>query len=110
MADKLLTLKEAAEYLKLSEEEIHRLVEKGEIPAYQVGGMYLRFKEEHILALKDRGHGPKEGSQPKRHRATSVAYDSFIDKLNDFVYFNDFYIISALLIILLFYIILRSIT
>ena len=52
MSDKLLTLKEAAECLRLSEKEIRDLVSEGKIPAYHVGGMYLRFKEENIFSLR----------------------------------------------------------
>ena len=39
MHEKLLNIKEVAESLGLSEEEVKDLVSKGEIPAYKIGGV-----------------------------------------------------------------------
>lgn len=106
MTEKLLTLKEAAECLGLSEEEVRSLVEKGEIPAYQIGGMYLRFKEEQILSLKPRY---SKGISTRSKKEDSSGKESFISKVEDFFYFSNFYIISAIIIIVLLYIIYKSI-
>lgn len=109
MTDKLLTLKEAAECLGLSEEEVRRLVAKGEIPAYQIGGMYLRFKEEQILLLKPRYSKRASAISDKGEKETFQGKESFLSKIQDFFYFNNFYIISTIIIIALLYIIYISI-
>lgn len=109
MTDKLLTLKEAAECLGLSEEEVRRLVEKGEIPAYQIGGMYLRFKEEQILSLKPRYLKKTSAVSVRKEKETFKEKESFISRIQDFFYFSNFYIVSALIIIALLYIIYKSI-
>ena len=41
--EKLLTVKDVAEYLQLDEHTIYRMARRGEIPAYKVAGQW-RFK------------------------------------------------------------------
>jgi len=45
--EKLMTVKEVAEYLRLDEHTVYRMARKGEIPAYKVAGQW-RFKKEHL--------------------------------------------------------------
>jgi len=45
--DKLLTLYELAEYLKLNKFTIYRMVENGKLPAIRVANQW-RFKEKDI--------------------------------------------------------------
>ena len=52
MPEKLLTIREVAEHLKVSEEEVKRLVDIGEIPAYRIGGSFLRFRKEQLDAIR----------------------------------------------------------
>tara|TARA_R110001583_G_scaffold165023_1_gene317485 strand:- start:5071 stop:5247 length:177 start_codon:yes stop_codon:yes gene_type:complete len=49
MADEILTLKELAEYLKLTEKTAYRLAAEGKLPGFKVGGSW-RFKSEDINA------------------------------------------------------------
>ncbi|MFH1867442.1 MAG: helix-turn-helix domain-containing protein [Candidatus Omnitrophota bacterium] len=109
MAEKLLTLKEASEVLGLTEAEVQRLAEQGAVPAYQIGGKYLRFKEEQVLQLKSRQ--PKEFSKTtsSAERNDSPEKDSLVLKIRDFFYFNDFYIIASAMIAALLFIIINSI-
>lgn len=109
MTEKLLTLKEAAESLGLSEAEVRRLVEKEVIPAYQIGGRYLRFKKEQVLQLKVKYPKDSGDSSGKRRKNTPADKEPLLSKVGDFLYFNDFYIISAATIAALVYIILNSI-
>lgn len=48
--EKLLKLKEAQEYLRVSRSTVLRMIAKGEIKAYKVGGM-LRFYERDLKAV-----------------------------------------------------------
>lgn len=124
MHDKLLNIKEVAEYLNLPEDMVKDLVTKGEIPAYKVGGLLLRFKKEQVeqyhrksasdsvpenAAAADRienrfAHltGDRDTGRGRRvfkRQGASVPY-SFLEKLEDFLYYNDFYILSLILLIL----------
>lgn len=91
MPEKLLTAAEVAKYLSIPEKEVDRLVADGRLTGYKIGGTFLRFKPEQVEALRriypwDKG------------RVT--------DRLADFFYFNDFYILSAVLVLFLLAIIL----
>ncbi|KPK96701.1 MAG: hypothetical protein AMJ95_12700 [Omnitrophica WOR_2 bacterium SM23_72] len=94
--DKLLTIREAAELLGVTEQEVIDLAEEGKIPAYNIGGVYLRFKPEHIQQARQKIKKPLKSKV------------SLIDRLYDFFYFNDFYILAVLIIILMLIIILKS--
>lgn len=45
--DKILTIKEVAEYLRLVEKTVYRLASERKIPAFKVGGSW-RFKKAEI--------------------------------------------------------------
>lgn len=129
-----MNIKEVADYLRISEEEVKDLVTKGEIPAYKVGGLLLRFKKDQVEYYRkksasgdipqggppeamlaggglpankpesrfahlvgDRGTGA--GRRIFRRQGEAVPY-SFVEKLEDFLYYNDFYILSIILLFL----------
>ena len=102
MAEKLLNVKEVCQYLDLSEAELRKLVDKGEIPAYRLGGTILRFRKDQIDQIKAQGV-PKLSELEEE--ALSTIADSRAERLSDFLYFNDFYIISAIISIVLLIII-----
>ncbi len=49
MTDEILTLKEVANYLKLTEKTAYRLAADGKLPGFKVGGSW-RFKREDVSA------------------------------------------------------------
>lgn len=98
MREKLLTVRETAQYLGVTEGEVIDLTEKGTIPAYKVGGVYLRYTKEQLDTVK---HKIKPASQEELTRY------SLFEKLGDFMYYNDFYIFSLLFISLLIFLILN---
>lgn len=99
--EKLLTIREAAHYLNISEKEIVNLSQEGKIPAYKIGGVYLRFKQEQLDKLKE--------FVAKKYGQQIVTFDMpFFSRLRDFVYFNDFYIISAMIIAVLAFLIIKG--
>lgn len=133
MPEKLLTIREVAEHLKVSEDEVKRLVDIGEIPAYRIGGSFLRFRKEQLDAIqreidevetsepekKAAPHLDKRGKPAhfytdlerdiKRKEPVTRQYDySFAERVRDFFYFNDFYIISFAIVFFLIYLIFRS--
>lgn len=132
MPEHLLNIKEVAEYLGVSEEEVKRLVDMGEMPAYKIGDSFLRFRKEQVDAIKQeisdvekedpnrvevkldakghQTHAYTEIEKQIRLKTPAVRqYDySFTEKISDFFYYNDFYILSGVIIAVLLVIILRS--
>lgn len=49
MTDEILTLREVAEYLKLTEKTAYRLAAEGKLPGFKVGGSW-RFKRQDVAA------------------------------------------------------------
>ncbi|WP_085299716.1 methylation-associated defense system helix-turn-helix domain-containing protein MAD1 [Cognaticolwellia mytili] len=47
MVDQILTLKEVAAYLKLTEKTAYRLASEGKLPGFKVGGSW-RFKRDDL--------------------------------------------------------------
>ena len=98
--ERLLTIRDVALLLGVSEKEIMDLAESGSLPAYKIAGIYLRFKRTQVEEFKKTFTGsPHESHAPKK--------SSLGDELSDFFYFNDFYILSALLILLVLVLIFR---
>ncbi|NQT46361.1 MAG: helix-turn-helix domain-containing protein [Candidatus Omnitrophica bacterium] len=102
MNEKLLTLKEVSDYLGISEGEIEELVNEGKFPAYKIGGMFLRFRREQVELARQRFLVPSSKADEQkladwRSPGVDEAGD-FFEKLKDFLYFNDFYIVSTLVI------------
>lgn len=100
--EKLLTVRDVSLILNISEKEVIDLAESGKIPAYKVGGVYLRFKQEQIEAFK------KSSKPPSLHKTETSPEYSFKDRVTDFFYTNDFYILAFLIILLLIYIIFKG--
>jgi len=98
--EKLLTIRDAALLLGISEKEVMDLAENGKLPAYKIGGVYLRFKRTQLEEFK------KTLVTVTHHTGAPQKY-TLKDQLSDFLYFNDFYILSFLLILLILFLIFR---
>ncbi|MBL7155537.1 MAG: helix-turn-helix domain-containing protein [Candidatus Omnitrophica bacterium] len=114
MPEKLLTIQEASSLLAITEEGVKELVEKGALPAYKIDGRFLRFRREQIEAIKNELSAKTTTRLPKRpkkeysKRSRETAYaESFSDRVSDFFYFNDFYLISGAIILVIMWIIFR---
>ena len=101
MAEKLLTIREVAYTLSLSEKEVIDLSEEGKIPAYKVGGLYLRFQKDQIDQYKVK-------IDMATHKISIKPAFTFSERLKDFFYFYDFYLLSGLLIAILLAIIIKG--
>jgi len=115
MPEKLLDMNELSSYLDISESEIRKLVDEHVIPAYRLGGSFLRFRKEQIDAIKNEILLKKPHITPtykvKLDIANGVAKvestETISDKILDLFYFSDFYIICALLITIMLIFIVR---
>ncbi|MFH0762990.1 MAG: helix-turn-helix domain-containing protein [Candidatus Omnitrophota bacterium] len=99
--EKFLTVRDASSILGISEREVVDLVEAGSLPAYRIGGVYLRFRKAQVFDFKNK---PGEFSE----KAALRPEYPFKDRLSDFLYFNDFYILSGIIITALLIIIFRG--
>ena len=111
MDEKLLTITEVAHYLGISEEVVEELVRKGDLPAYKIGENLLRFKKEQVekrlaKGIETRGqYGRMERNERSRMNRTitlnqeSTSY-TFWERFADFLYYNDFYILSLIILVL----------
>lgn len=84
-AEKLLTLEEAARRLGVPADDVGSMIRRGELAAFRLGGSLLRLRAVDVEALRSRRSGPSP------HPAT------FWDRVVDFFYFNDFYIVVLLI-------------
>ncbi|MBU1999085.1 MAG: helix-turn-helix domain-containing protein, partial [Candidatus Omnitrophica bacterium] len=50
--EKLLTVRDVSFLLGVSEKEVLDLAQNSSIPAYKVGGVYLRFKKDQVDEYK----------------------------------------------------------
>jgi excisionase family DNA binding protein len=102
MAEKLLTVRDVSLILGISEKEVMDLVENKQLAAYKVGGLYIRFKQEQIVEFR-------KSFKPASHKNKTILSHKYTlkDRVNDFFYFNDFYILSILIIALILVIIFQ---
>jgi len=116
MPEKLMTVKEAAEFLGIPRINIKQLVEKGDLPAYKIGGKFIRFRKEQVEAIRDeilaRVDMPHPAASAKEFPVHTNGQEAMYaesprDKLLDFVYFNDFYIIAGISVIAILVFIFR---
>lgn len=82
----MLTVEEVKTFLEIEQAELEKYLKAGKIHAYKIGGTYLRFRKEDVLTLRAE-------LAPARKKSSG----SFTSKLLDFWRFNNFYIISLVL-------------
>ena len=91
--EKLWTTTEVARFLRVSEDDVARLVKEGRLTGYKLAGQFLRFKPEQAHALK--------GQIATVARAQAVAAPlpaAWFERVRNFIYFYDFYLLSFLLL------------
>ena len=111
LTEDYLSLKDAAAMLEIGEEELRSLVKRHQIPTHNVAGVFLRLKRKEVEELKIKWRIERELFPKPLKTAvprSTVARAGFFTRIADFWYFNDFYILSSVLIVLLLYVILSS--
>lgn len=94
----MLTLEEVRNFLELEEAELEKYVKQGKLHAYKIGGTYLRFRKEEVLNLRSEVQ-PRKFKPPVR--------PSLFARIGDFWRFNNFYILSLLLVMALILLVSR---
>ena len=88
--EKLWTTAEVAKYLGIAEADVEQLVHQGKLTGYKLGGQFLRFRPDQVEALKGTIR-----FRPSMARSNARDTEGWWNHLHDFVYFYDFYIVSA---------------
>ncbi len=99
MKEKLLATREASHILGIPEKDIIDLARANLIPHFKVAGEFVRFKREDMLRIRP-VIKKKYNIPEKKHRRT--------EKIKDFLYFNDFYIIATTVIVVLLWLIVKD--
>ena len=111
MDEQYLNVHQASEILDITEEEIWELVHKQKVPVHNIAGAFLRFKKSEVEELKNTWRIQRElfpgTSRYFSHKKTFEKSGVF-ENIRDFWYFNDFYIICSLMILMLLYFIISS--
>ncbi len=90
----MLTLDEVKNFLEVEQQVIEKFIQDEVLHAYKIGGVYIRFRKEEVLGLK---------YDVLLKKKKNEAAGSFGQRLWDFWRFNNFYIISVLIILALAY-------
>ncbi|HOW36289.1 MAG TPA: helix-turn-helix domain-containing protein [Candidatus Omnitrophota bacterium] len=96
MSDQFISVREAAQTLGVTEKKIMDLIDEGKLHAYKIAGQFLRLKKSEVLDTQDGGTVATEFNHYPYTRA---------ERIKDFFYFNDFYILSLVIILALLYVI-----
>ena len=94
-----VTVREASQILGVSEGKLMAMVDEKKLQAYKIAGQYLRFKREDVARMKSSGMVESE--------TIKFAYTPQ-ERFRDFLIYNDFYITSFVVILILLYIIFFS--
>jgi len=142
MHDKLLTLKEAAQFLGVPEQDLVQRTEEGKIPGYKIGGVFWRYDLRDLVRMthadtaadagvtetpspfpaddlspqiatppssgerssaeagtsREQRGLDRESIQPRSDGRSGEERASFSERVLDFLYLHDFYLVSFLLL------------
>lgn len=85
----MLTEEEVRHYLGVSASDVQQLVKKGKLTTYRLGGTYVRYRKEEVLAIKN----------GRKFVAPGTVVRSGWDRFRDFWKFYSFYIVSTVVIL-----------
>lgn len=91
-----ISVRETAQLLGITEKKVMDLIEEGKLQAYRIANQFLRLRREEVLSLRNSGEVESE--------STEIPYTSS-ERLKDFFYYNDFYLVSLAIILGLLYVI-----
>jgi excisionase family DNA binding protein len=106
--EKLLTLEEAAKRLLVSPDDVEQMIQRGRLASFRLGGHLLRVRLGDVERLRAHATGSSASASrstglPTRKRS---GLGRFWDRVLDFFYFNDFYLVALLLLLTLIALIL----
>lgn len=87
--EQFITVRETAQVLGISEKKVMDMIETQKLQAYRIADQFLRLKRSEVLALRNAGSVVNENIKFQYTQG---------EKFRDFFYYNDFYILSLLVI------------
>jgi excisionase family DNA binding protein len=91
-----ISVRETAQILGISEKKVMDLIAERKLQAYRIANQFLRLKKTEVTSLRNSGIVENE----------EVHYPyNLTERLQDFIYYNDFYLISMMIIAILLYVI-----
>ena len=96
MSSQYITVRETAQILAVSEKKVMDLIEGGQLQAYKIADQFLRLKRNEVVSMRASGQVIGENV---------IQTYSVGERVRDFFYFNDFYLIALAVIGVLLYII-----
>ena len=94
--EKLWTTAEVAKCLGIHEVDVEQLVREGKLTGYKLGGQFLRFRPDQVEALKATIRFRPSSARPPTPRT-----NAWWRHTREFLYFYDFYVVSAVLLAVL---------
>lgn len=91
-----ISVRETAQLLAINEKKVMELIENRELQAYRIANKFLRLKKSEVQALRNTGDVTVDHE---------ILEYNLGDRIRDFLYFNDFYIFSVIVLAVLLYII-----
>ncbi len=91
MSEGLITEEEVKSYLKVDSPEIDQLIRRGKLTAYRVGGSFVRYRKDEVIAIRS----------GRKFRLPDQFERSWFDKVRDFLNFHGIYIFLTILIVAL---------
>lgn len=99
MSSQYITVRETAQILTVSEKKVMDLIESGKLQAYKIADQFLRLKRNEVVNILSSGQVVSEG--------VCLRYTPG-ERVRDFFYFNDFYLMALIIIGILLYIIFAN--
>jgi excisionase family DNA binding protein len=87
--EQFITVRETAQVLGVSEKKVMDMIESQKLQAYRIADQFLRLKKSEVLSIRNSGNVVNENVKFEYTGA---------ERIFDFFYFNDFYILSLLII------------
>lgn len=95
----LLTVEEVKNFLSIDEDQVEKYLKQGKLNAYKIGGTYLRFRKEEVINLR---------FEIQPHKINPPGKSSFFSHAADFWRFNNFYILSVILVLVVLVVIFKA--
>jgi hypothetical protein len=95
-SNQFISVRESAQILGTTEKKVMDLIEGRGLQAYRIAEKFLRLKKNDVLSLRNSGTVAQVNNK--------YVYTAN-EKLQDFFYFNDFYLFSTFVILGLLYVI-----
>ena len=94
--NQFVSVRETSQILGISEKKVMDLIEQRKLLAYRIADKFLRLKKSDVLTIRNSGGVLRENVDHEYTR---------LEKVKDFFYFHDFYLVSLLMICVLLYVI-----